>query len=223
MVTIARFKGNKKMATKLLKLDPPYQVILAGNTVGLHTATLIKWNDDDITDNESYPIVDEGEETPSGTLCPMDIHDCIVVCPPNHKTNLGWLSKVIEHDFQQLEPAGIDYIMERLFLLGVDIAMPKEKDCSEIWDFDISLDFINPPVSWDKNPYYRVRGGRHEGLYFQSEGTADEVYNDLFQQLSSYYDFFLKKDIYIKVKFHTYDIDYNDPLMVRLNEINLGI
>jgi hypothetical protein len=223
MVTIARFKGNKKMATKLLKLDPPYQVILAGNTVGLHTATLIKWNDDDITDNESYPIVDEGEETPSGTLCPMDIHDCIVVCPPNHKTNLGWLSKVIEHDFQQLEPAGIDYIMERLFLLGVDIAMPKEKDGSEIWDFDISLDFINPPVSWDKNPYYRVRGGRHEGLYFQSEGTADEVYNDLFQQLSSYYDFFLKKDIYIKVKFHTYDIDYNDPLMVRLNEINLGI
>jgi hypothetical protein len=223
MVTIARFKGNKKMATKLLKLDPPYQVILAGTTVGLHTATLIKWNDDDITDNESYPIVDEGEETPSGTLCPMDIHDCIVVCPPNHKTNLGWLSKVIEHDFQQLEPAGIDYIMERLFLLGVDIAMPKEKDGSEIWDFDISLDFINPPVSWDKNPYYRVRGGRHEGLYFQSEGTADEVYNDLFQQLSSYYDFFLKKDIYIKVKFHTYDIDYNDPLMVRLNEINLGI
>ena len=223
MVTIARFKGNKKMATKLLKLDPPYQVILAGNTVGLHTATLIKWNDDDITDNESYPIVDEGEETPSGTLCPMDIHDCIVVCPPNHKTNLGWLSKVIEHDFQQLEPAGIDYIMERLFLLGVDIAMPKEKDGSEIWDFDISLDFINPPVSWDKNPYYRVRGGRHEGLYFQSEGTADEVYNDLFQQLSSYYDFFLKKDIYIKVKFHTYDIDYYDPLMVRLNEINLGI
>jgi hypothetical protein len=223
MVTIARFKGNKKMATKLLKLDPPYQVILAGTTVGLHTATLIKWNDDDITDNESYPIVDEGEETPSGTLCPMDIHDCIVVCPPNHKTNLGWLSKVIEHDFQQLEPAGIDYIMERLFLLGVDIAMPKEKDGSEIWDFDISLDFINPPVSWDKNPYYRVRGGRHEGLYFQSEGTADEVYNDLFRQLSSYYDFFLKKDIYIKVKFHTYDIDYNDPLMVRLNEINLGI
>lgn len=223
MVTIARFKGNKKMATKLLKLAPPYQVILAGTTVGLHTATLIKWNDDDITDNESYPIVDEGEETPSGTLCPMDIHDCIVVCPPNHKTNLGWLSKVIEHDFQQLEPAGIDYIMERLFLLGVDIAMPKEKDGSEIWDFDISLDFINPPVSWDKNPYYRVRGGRHEGLYFQSEGTADEVYNDLFQQLSSYYDFFLKKDIYIKVKFHTYDIDYNDPLMVRLNEINLGI
>ena len=211
------------MATKLLKLDPPYQVILAGTTVGLHTATLIKWNDDDITDNESYPIVDEGEETPSGTLCPMDIHDCIVVCPPNHKTNLGWLSKVIEHDFQQLEPAGIDYIMERLFLLGVDIAMPKEKDGSEIWDFDISLDFINPPVSWDKNPYYRVRGGRHEGLYFQSEGTADEVYNDLFRQLSSYYDFFLKKDIYIKVKFHTYDIDYNDPLMVRLNEINLGI
>jgi hypothetical protein len=211
------------MATKLMKLDPPYQVILAGNTVGLHTATLIKWNDDDITDNESYPIVDEGEETPSGTLCPMDIHDCIVVCPPNHKTNLGWLSKVIEHDFQQLEPAGIDYIMERLFLLGVDIAMPKEKDGSEIWDFDISLDFINPPVSWDKNPYYRVRGGRHEGLYFQSEGTADEVYNDLFRQLSSYYDFFLKKDIYIKVKFHTYDIDYNDPLMVRLNEINLGI
>lgn len=211
------------MATKLLKLAPPYQVILAGTTVGLHTATLIKWNDDDITDNESYPIVDEGEETPSGTLCPMDIHDCIVVCPPNHKTNLGWLSKVIEHDFQQLEPAGIDYIMERLFLLGVDIAMPKEKDGSEIWDFDISLDFINPPVSWDKNPYYRVRGGRHEGLYFQSEGTADEVYNDLFQQLSSYYDFFLKKDIYIKVKFHTYDIDYNDPLMVRLNEINLGI
>ena len=180
------------MASKLLTLDPPYSVILAGTTVGLHMATLIKWNDDDVTDNESYPIVAEGEETPDGTLCPVDI-------------------------------AGVDYIMQRLFLLGVDVQMNRDRDGNEIWDYDITLDFINPPVSWDENPYYRVRGGRHNGLYFQSEGTADEVYNDLYQQLSAYYDFFIKKNIYLKVKFHTYDIDYDCPLMVRLNEIDFGL
>ena len=215
--------ANNTMASKLLKLDPPYSVILAGTTVGLHMATLIKWNDDDVTDNESYPIVAEGEETPDGTLCPVDIHDCISICPPTRKTNLGWLAKVIEHDFQQLEPAGVDYIMQRLFLLGVDVQMNRDRDGNEIWDYDITLDFINPPVSWDENPYYRVRGGRHNGLYFQSEGTADEVYNDLYQQLSAYYDFFIKKNIYLKVKFHTYDIDYDCPLMVRLNEIDFGL
>jgi hypothetical protein len=186
-------------------------------------ATLIKWNDDDVTDNESYPIVAEGEETPDGTLCPVDIHDCISICPPTRKTNLGWLAKVIEHDFQQLEPAGVDYIMQRLFLLGVDVQMNRDRDGNEIWDYDITLDFINPPVSWDENPYYRVRGGRHNGLYFQSEGTADEVYNDLYQQLSAYYDYFIKKNIYLKVKFRTYDIDYDCPLMVRLNEIDFGL
>ena len=73
------------MASKLLKLDPPYSVILAGTTVGLHMATLIKWNDDDVTDNESYPIVAEGEETPDGTLCPVDI-----VRPRARLTSAGW-------------------------------------------------------------------------------------------------------------------------------------
>ena len=69
------------MKSKLLKLDAPYQVIYAGGKVGRHIATLMVWNDDDenggIFGAASYPVIDEGEEFPAGTLCEdAELHDC---------------------------------------------------------------------------------------------------------------------------------------------------
>lgn len=103
------------MNSKLIKLDAPYNVIYAGGKVGRHIATLMVWNDDDeaaggIMDSASYPVIDEGEEFPAGTLIDYaELHDCRVLCPAGG-TNLYWVAKMIEYDFQQLEPAGAEYI-----------------------------------------------------------------------------------------------------------------
>ena len=123
------------MKSKLLKLDKPYNVIYAGGKVGKHIATLMVWNEVDdedgvgIMDAVSYPVIDEGEEFPAGTLCDnVELHDCRVICSEIKKANIFWLAKIIEYDFRQIEPAGADYILERLKLLGTKIAMPTEKD-----------------------------------------------------------------------------------------------
>ena len=138
------------MNSKLLKLDAPYNVIYAGGRVGRHIATLMVWNDGEeelsigIMDAASYPVIDEGEEFPAGTLIDFaELHDCRVICPPGG-TNLFWVAKMIEYDFKQLEPAGAEYILERMKLLGCNIAMPREKDKEtgeEVYrlDFDVTL------------------------------------------------------------------------------------
>ena len=121
------------MNSKLMKLDAPYSVIYAGGRVGRHIATLMVWNDDEdaaggIMDCASYPVIDEGEEFPAGTLCgDVELHDCRILCPPGG-TNLYWVAKMIEYDFQQIEPAGADYILERMKLLGCKIVMPTERN-----------------------------------------------------------------------------------------------
>ena len=126
-------RNEAKMKSQLLKLEAPYNVIYAGGKVGRHIATLMVWNDDEealggIMDAASYPVIDEGEEFPAGTLIDYaELHDCRVLCPPEG-TNLNWVAKIIEYDFQQLEPAGAGYILERMKLLGCKIAMPMEKD-----------------------------------------------------------------------------------------------
>ena len=91
------------MKSQLLKLEAPYNVIYAGDKVGRHIATLMVWNDDEealggIMDAASYPVIDEGEEFPAGTLCSdAELHDCRVLCPPEG-TNLNWVAKIIEPD-----------------------------------------------------------------------------------------------------------------------------
>lgn len=201
------------MNSKLMKLDAPYNVIYAGGRVGRHIATLMVWNDDDdaaggIIDAASYPVIDEGEEFPSGTLCgDVELHDCRVICPPGG-TNLYWVAKMIEYDFQQLEPAGAQYILERMKLLGCKIAMPTEKNAEgeeiqkmkykatlEVWCID--------GFSGEADAVYRVRSNRWEGFYFQSEGTAKEVYYDLHAQLSVYQGHFY--DDPISIRFQTND------------------
>ena len=201
------------MNSKLMKLDAPYNVIYAGGRVGRHIATLMVWNDDDdaaggIIDAASYPVIDEGEEFPAGTLCgDAELHDCRVICPPGG-TNLYWVAKMIEYDFQQIEPAGAEYILERMKLLGCKIAMPTEKnaDGEEIqkMDYKATLEVwcING-FSGEADAVYRVRSNRWEGFYFQAEGTAKEVYYDLHAQLSVYQGHFF--DDLISIRFQTND------------------
>lgn len=194
-------RNEAKMKSQLLKLEVPYNVIYAGGKVGRHIATLMVWNDDEealggITDAASYPVIDEGEEFPAGTLCEYaELHDCRVLCPPEG-TNLNWVAKIIEYDFQQLEPAGADYILERMKLLGCKIAMPMEKD-KETGELVQRIHYKATLDVWcmqgfdgEPDAVYRVRSNRFEGFYFQSEGTAHEIYNDLSYQLNAYLGYF---------------------------------
>ena len=201
------------MNSKLIKLDAPYNVIYAGGTVGRHIATLMVWNDDDdaaggIMDAASYPVIDEGEEFPAGTLCgDAELHDCRVICPPGG-TNLYWVAKMIEYDFQQIEPAGAEYILERMKLLGCKIAMPTEKNAEgeevQKMKYKATLDvWCMQGFSGDADALYRVRSNRWDGFYFQAEGTADEVYRELSSQLSVYLSYFY--DDLISIRFQTDD------------------
>lgn len=201
------------MNSKLIKLDAPYNVIYAGGKVGRHMATLMVWNDDEdmaggIMDAASYPVIDEGEEFPAGTLIDYaELHDCRVLSPPGG-TNLYWVAKIIEYDFQQLEPAGAEYILERMKLLGCDIKMPTEKneEGEEMpkMHYKATLDvWCVKGFSTDPDSIYRVRSNRFEGFYFESEGTAKEVYRDLSFQLSVYNSYFY--DDIIDIRFQTMD------------------
>lgn len=195
-------------------MEAPYNVIYAGGKVGRHIATLMVWNDDEeapeaITDAASYPVIDEGEEFPAGTLCEYaELHDCRVLCPPGG-TNLNWVAKIIEYDFQQLEPAGAAYILERMKLLGCKIAMPTEKD-KETGEMVPRMRYKATLDVWciqgfdgEPDAVYRVRSNRFEGFYFQSEGTAHEIYQDLSYQLNGYLGYFY--DDVISIRFQTND------------------
>ena len=171
------------MKSKLLKLDAPYQVIYAGGKVGRHIATLMVWNDDDenggIFGAASYPVIDEGEEFPAGTLCEdAELHDCRVLCPPGG-TNLTWVAKIIEYDPTE-----------------------KDKETGEelyVMKFNATLDVMClHGFPEDEDAYYRVRSNRFEGFYFQAEGTAKEVYQELSYQLSVYMGAFYDDIIYIR-------------------------
>ena len=127
---------HERMNSKLLKLNEPYKVIYAGGKVGRHIATLFTWEEDEegtaeILESHEYPIIDQGEEFPAGTLVNTEIEDCRVICSYNPKngitgTNLYWIAGIIEYDFQQLEPSGAEYILKRLELLDCQI-------CSRNW------------------------------------------------------------------------------------------
>ena len=160
-------------------------------------------------DAASYPVIDEGEEFPAGTLIDYaELHDCRVLCPPGG-TNLFWVAKIIEYDFQQLEPVGAEYILDRMKLLGCKIVMPVEKDKETgeevpMMRFKATLDaWCISGFGGDENDVYRVRSNHYEGFYFQSEGMEDELYKDLSYQLSAYLGFFY--DDLISIRFQTTD------------------
>ena len=221
------------MNSKLIKLDAPYNVIYAGGKVGRHIATLMVWNDDEemaggITDAASYPVIDEGEEFPAGTLIDYaELHDCRVICPYSEKegcpaTNLFWVAKMIEYDFQQLEPVGAEYILERMKLLGCQIAMPTEKDKEtgeEVYqiDFDVTIYVmkLSGPVGNDNEGVFRVTSNHFCGFYFEAEGTPEEIQSELRYQRSVYLGAF--NDEINRISFHTSDL-FKDNWVEELNQ-----
>lgn len=212
------------MKSKMLKLDAPYNVIYAGGCVGRHIATLVTWKEDeyeDMTSTVSYPVLDMGEEYAAGKLVMEDLDDCRVLCPPDG-TNLFWVAKIIEYDFQQMEPAGAHYILERMKLLGCKIAMPTEKnaDGEQVQRVDYMATLAITPLgaSWDEPRLYRVKSNRYEGFYFEAEGTADEIFNDLDSQKQTYMDWF--NDDICSIKFRTFDMELGD-VIDRLNNPQL--
>ena len=221
------------MNSKLIKLDAPYNVIYAGGKVGRHIATLMVWNDDEemaggITDAASYPVIDEGEEFPAGTLIDYaELHDCRVICPYSEKegcpaTNLFWVAKMIEYDFQQLEPVGAEYILERMKLLGCQIAMPTERDKEtgeEVYqiDFDVTLYVmkLSGPVGNDNEGVFRVTSNHFCGFYFEAEGTPEEIQSELRYQRNVYLAAF--NDEINRISFHTSDL-FKDNWVEELNQ-----
>ena len=221
------------MKSKLIKLDAPYNVIYAGGKVGRHIATLMVWNDDEeavggIMDAASYPVIDEGEEFPAGTLCDnAELHDCRVICSYSEKrgcpaTNLYWLAHIMEYDFQQIEPAGTEYILERLKLLNCKITLPvkKDKETGEevtIYDYEASLYIskVSGPIGFDEEGEFYVTSNVHSGFYFQSEGTPEEIYHDLHHQKRLYLDAFHNEPIDIRF---TSNDGYLYKMIDRLNE-----
>ena len=221
------------MNSKLIKLDAPYSVIYAGGKVGRHIATLMVWNDDEemaggITDAASYPVIDEGEEFPAGTLIDYaELHDCRVICPYSEKrkcpaTNLYWVAKMIEYDFQQLEPVGAEYILERMKLLGCQIAMPTERDKEtgeEVYqiDFDVTIYVmkLSGPVGNDNEGVFRVTSNHFCGFYFEAEGTPEEIQSELRYQRNVYLGAF--NDEINRISFHTDDL-FKDNWVEELNQ-----
>ena len=221
------------MNSKLIKLDAPYSVIYAGGKVGRHIATLMVWNDDEemaggITDAASYPVIDEGEEFPAGTLIDYaELHDCRVICPYSEKegcpaTNLFWVAKMIEYDFQQLEPVGAEYILERMKLLGCQIAMPTERDKEtgeEVYqiDFDVTIYVmkLSGPVGNDNEGVFRVTSNHFCGFYFEAEGTPEEIQSELRYQRNVYLAAF--NDEINRISFHTSDL-FKDNWVEELNQ-----
>ena len=220
------------MNSKILKLDAPYNVIYAGGKVGRHIATLITWADDpdangEVLESHQYPIIDQGEELPAGTLVTeAELEDCRTICSVSEKTgklatNLYWVAKIIEYDFQQMEPAGAGYILERMRLLDCKIAMPTEKnaDGEELQRVHYTATLAITPLngSWEESRYYRVKSNRYEGFYFEAEGTEEEIYQDLSEQKSAYMNWF--NDDICSITFRTYDMELDDVIK-RLNDPN---
>ena len=232
------------MNSKLLKLNEPYNVIYAAGRVGRHIATLMTWADDPDSEGEvigahQYPVIDMGEEFPAGTLVEdAEIDDCRVICSYNPKngitgTNIYWISGIIQYDFQQLEPSGAEYILKRLQYLGCQIMLAEEDLKDENgkkvldengkpervtkYDYDGCLYISQSKGDFNEDPKereYIVKSPPHQALYFESEGTADEIYSDLTYQLSVYRHYLLGG--IGDVKFHSDDMMLADVLN-RLN------
>ena len=230
------------MNSKILTLNAPYNVIYAGGKVGRHIATLITWDDNadgscDIMESRQYPIIDQGEEYPAGTLVNWaELEDCRTLCPISKETgvlgtNLYWLAKIIEYDFQQLEPAGAEYIISRIKLLDGIVKLPEvdvrddedkvvldengEPEKRIKYDYKATLNISPLKGCWEKDAAYVVKSNHYEGFYFESSGTPEEIYHDLNSQMSIYDSMLL--DGIGSIKFQTYDGMLADVIN-RLNE-----
>ena len=196
------------MNSKILKLDAPYNIIYAGGRVGRHIATMTVWNDDEmgIYGSRQYAMIDEGGELAAGALAvEADLSDCRVICNESDpRVQLRWLAKIVEYDMRQEEPVEFQYIWERLSLLGVKVIWDKARDENgellkdedgELIDenvYTVSLTFEG------SHDFMIAQSYTSSGFYFYARGKVEDVYHDLYYQLSQYESAFHYDDLLIK-------------------------
>ena len=196
------------MNSKILKLDAPYNIIYAGGRVGRHIATMTIWDDDDmgIYGARQYAMIDEGGELAAGALAvEADLSDCRVICNESDpRVQLRWLAKIVEYDMRQEEPVEFQYIWERLSLLGVKVIWDKARDekgellkdeDGELIDenvYTVSLTFEG------SHDHMVAQSYTVSGFYFYARGKVEDVYHDLYYQLSQYESAFHDNDLLIK-------------------------
>lgn len=196
------------MNSKILKLDAPYNIIYAGGRVGRHIATMTVWEDDDmgIYGARQYAMIDEGGELAAGALAvEADLADCRVICNESDpRVHLRWLAEIVEYDMRQEEPVEFHYIWERLNLLGVKVIWDKARDekgellkdeDGELIDenvYTVSLTFEG------SHDFMVAQSYTSSGFYFYARGKVEDVYHDLYYQLSQYESAFHDDDLLIK-------------------------
>jgi hypothetical protein len=201
------------MNSKILKLDAPYNIIYAGGRVGRHIATMTVWEDNDmgIYDARQYAMIDEGGELAAGALAvEAELGDCRVICNESDpRVRLRWLAEIVKYDFEQEDPVEFTYLWERLSLFGVKVIWDKARDEKG----ELLKDEDGEPI--DENVYTisLTFEGTHShmvaqsyttsGFYFYARGKVEDVYNELYYQLSQYETAF--HNDYLLIKFTTID------------------
>ena len=215
------------MNSKILKLDAPYNIIYAGGRVGRHIATMTVWEDNDmgIYDAHQYAMIDEGGELAAGALAvEAELGDCRVICNESDpRVRLRWLAEIIEYDMRQEDPVEFHYIWERLSLFGVKVIWDKARDekgellkdeDGELIDenvYTISLTFEGTHSHMVAQSYTT------SGFYFYARGKVEDVYHDLYYQLSQYETAF--HNDYLLIKFKTID-SWEQHIVDLLNQRN---
>lgn len=215
------------MNSKILKLDAPYNIIYAGGRVGRHIATMTVWEDNDmgIYDAHQYAMIDEGGELAAGALAvEAELGDCRVICNESDpRVRLRWLAEIIEYDMRQEDPVEFHYIWERLSLFGVKVIWDKARDekgellkdeDGELIDenvYTISLTFEGTHSHMIAQSYTT------SGFYFYARGKVEDVYNELYYQLSQYETAF--HNDYLLIKFKTID-SWEQHIIDLLNQRN---
>ena len=215
------------MNSKILKLDAPYNIIYAGGRVGRHIATMTVWEDNDmgIYDAHQYAMIDEGGELAAGALAvEAELGDCRVICNESDpRVRLRWLAEIIEYDMRQEDPVEFHYIWERLSLFGVKVIWDKARDekgellkdeDGELIDenvYTISLTFEGT------HSHMVAQGYTVSGFYFYARGKVEDVYNELYYQLSQYETAF--HNDYLLIKFKTID-SWEQHIVDLLNQRN---
>ena len=215
------------MNSKILKLDAPYNIIYAGGRVGRHIATMTVWEDNDmgIYDAHQYAMIDEGGELAAGALAvEAELGDCRVICNESDpRVRLRWLAEIVEYDIRQEDPVEFHYIWERLSLFGVKVIWDKARDekgellkdeDGELIDenvYTISLTFEGTHSHMIAQSYTT------SGFYFYARGKVEDVYNELYYQLSQYETAF--HNDYLLIKFKTID-SWEQHIVDLLNQHN---
>ena len=215
------------MNSKILKLDAPYNIIYTGGREGRHIATMTVWEDNDmgIYDAHQYAMIDEGGELAAGALAvEAELGDCRVICNESDpRVRLRWLAEIIEYDMRQEDPVEFHYIWERLSLFGVKVIWDKARDekgellkdeDGELIDenvYTISLTFEGTHRHMVAQSY------TVSGFYFYARGKVEDVYHDLYYQLSQYETAF--HNDYLLIKFKTID-SWEQHIVDLLNQRN---